>query len=237
MPRFSQIMTKMGVVDFIRALDLRALGYALRKEFFLRGLPDSERTYFLKTQDPGRYCAFGMAIQRIIREDIPGAFAEVGVYLGASSKVIHGLCPERKMYLFDTFEGFPEQDLKGWETKCDMHWSPETFRSSVELVKRNLGDTRNVYFRKGYFPDTAKGLEDERFAFVNLDVDLYKPTLSGLEFFYDRMNPGGYIFVHDYNNPEADRGVSKAVDLFFKDKIERIIEVPDAGGSIVVRRK
>jgi O-methyltransferase len=230
------LITRTKIVDFISVLDLRVFGYALRKEFFLRGLPDSERAYFLATQDPGRYCAFGLAIQRIIREGISGSFAEVGVYLGASSKVIHRLAPDRKMYLFDTFEGFPEGDLEGRQNKCGVQWSPGTFKSSVELVKQNLGDTRNVFFRKGYFPDTAKGLEDERFAFVNLDVDLHKPTLSGLEFFYPRMNRGGYMFVHDYSNPEANRGVSEAVDSFFKDKMESIVELPDAGGSIVVRK-
>ena len=230
------IFVRTRIIDILRVLDLNVLGYALRKEFFLRGLPDAERTYFLRTQDPARYCAFGMAIQRILREEVPGAFAEVGVYLGSSSRVIHGLAPDRRMYLFDTFEGFPEGDLKGWEQKCGVRWSPDTFRSSVELVKRNMGDTRNVHFRKGYFPETAKGLEDERFAFVNLDVDLRKPTLAGLEFFYPRMNRGAYLFVHDYNNPEADRGVSEAVDLFFKDKKECIVEMPDAGGTIVIRR-
>lgn len=230
------LIVRARIIDFIRLLDLKILGYALRKEFFLRGLPDAERAYFLTTQDPARYCAFGLAIRRILREEIPGAFAEVGVYLGSSSKVIHRLAPDREMYLFDTFEGFPAADLKGWEQKCGVQWSPDTFRSSIELVKRNLGDTRNVHFRKGYFPDTAKGLEDERFAFVNLDVDLYNPTLAGLEFFYPRMSRGGYMFVHDYNNAEADRGVSQAVDLFFKDKRECIVEVPDAGGTIVIRR-
>lgn len=233
---FGDLLTRPRILNFIRALDLNVLGYALRKEFFLRGLPDAERAYFLRTQDPSRYCAFGLAIQRIEREGIPGAFAEVGVYLGASSRVIHRLAPDRKLYLFDTFEGFPESDLKGWERKCEVEWSPETFKSSVELVKRNIGDTNNLEFKKGYFPDTAKGLEDERFAFVNLDVDLQKPTLSGLEFFYPRVNRGGYIFVHDYNNPEADRGVSESVNHFFEDKMEHIVEIPDAGGSVVVRR-
>jgi len=226
----------MRIDNFVRILDVKVFENTLRKGFFLIGLPDADRTYFLETQDPARYGAFGLAIQRIIEEEIPGAFAEVGVYLGASSRVIHRLAPDRRLYLFDTFEGFPASDLKGWECQYDVHWTPETFSSSVELVKRNLGDTRNVFFRKGYFPDTAKGLEDEEFAFVHLDVDLYNPTLAGLEFFYPRVHRGGYIFVHDYNNPIADRGVSQVVNLFFKNKVERPIEIPDVGGTVVVRK-
>ena len=44
--------------------------------------------------------------------------------------------------------------------------------------------------RQGYVPETLNGLEDERFAFVLLDLDLYKPTLASLEFFYGRIHPG-----------------------------------------------
>jgi len=230
------LIIELKIDKFVNILDIKVFENVFRKEFFLRGLPDADRAYFLATEDPARYCAIGLAIQRIIREEIPGAFAEVGVGLGASGRVIHKLAPDRTLYLFDTFEGFPARDLEGWERKCGVDWAPGGFAGSMETVKRNLGDIRNVYFRKGYFPDTAKGLEAEKFAFVNLDVDLYNPTIAGLEFFYPRMNRGGYMFVHDYNNPEADRGVSKAVNLFFKNKLECIVEAPDKGGSVIVRK-
>ena len=39
---------------------------------------------------------------------------------------------------------------------------------------------------------------DYGYAFVNIDVDLYKPLLAGLEYFWPRMAENGYIFVHDY---------------------------------------
>lgn len=230
------MISRLKIDDLLRMLDTKFFGNAFRKDFFMLGLPDKEREYFLRTEDPVRFGSFGLAIQRITKEEIPGAFAEVGVYRGASCTVIHALAPGRKLYLFDTFEGFPEKDLKGWEHKGGVHWSKETFTTSVDFVRKRLGDTRNVEFRKGYFPDTAKGLENERFAFVNLDVDLYNPTLAGLEFFYPRLSRGGYIFVHDYNNPAADRGVSKSLGLFFKDKVEQMVELPDVGGSVVIRK-
>ena len=52
----------------------------------------------------------------------------------------------------------------------------------------------NTVVIEGYFPETTVGLEDERFAFVSLDTDLYKPIYEGLKFFYPRLNPGGIIF-------------------------------------------
>ena len=54
------------------------------------------------------------------------------------------------------------------------------------------------------------GLEEERYAVVSLDADLYAPTLAGLEYFVPRMSPGGAIFLHDYNSLQFD-GVRLAV--------------------------
>lgn len=67
---------------------------------------------------------------------------------------------------------------------------------------------------KGYFPHSANGIE-ENWCFVNLDADLYEPTLAGLEYFYPRMHDGGIILVHDYFS-KAFHGVKDAVRYYCK---------------------
>ena len=37
--------------------------------------------------------------------------------------------------------------------------------------------------KQGYFPETTEGLEYKCFAFVSLDTDLYKPIMTGLDYF------------------------------------------------------
>ncbi|MDZ7268576.1 MAG: TylF/MycF family methyltransferase [candidate division KSB1 bacterium] len=184
--------------------------------------------YIAGADDPIRYAAVAYAIQTLERQHIPGSMAEIGVYRGELSALLHMLAPERDLYLFDTFAGFPEQDLSG---------ADQRFRdTSVEIVKAALGDTTHVIFRQGYFPETARGLEHEHFAFVMLDLDLYPPTRAGLEFFYPRLVPGGYLFAHDYNSPESNHAVARAVNEFLQDKPEKIIELPDIWGSIIIRK-
>ena len=78
--------------------------------------------------------------------------------------------------------------------------------------------------KKGYFPDTAEGLEDQ-FCFVNLDMDLYRPMLEGLRFFYGRMCDGGVILLHDYFHPELP-GVRQAVADFERERQEVLCKVP-----------
>jgi O-methyltransferase len=181
------------------------------------------------TGDSVRYGCLALALETIEREKIHGSLAELGVWRGTTSVFIHAQLPHRRLYLFDTFMGFPNE---GGDSK------DERFRNtSVETVRRKLGDTDNVCFRVGNFPDTAQGLESETFAFALLDVDKFEPTLAGLEFFYPRVATGGYLFIHDYNNsPESDHGVCRSVNHFLKDKPERPIEIPDTWGSVIFRK-
>jgi O-methyltransferase len=179
--------------------------------------------------DDTRYATLALAIQRLEQEQIPGAFAEIGVYRGVTSSFIHLQAPERHLYLFDTFEGFPDESL---ESGPDKRFKD----TSQESVAAFIGDTRNIEFRKGFFPNTATGLELEQFSLVMLDVDLYQPALDVFSFFYPRMIRGGYFFMHDYNSPESNHGISRAAHQFMADKPELLIEIPDFHGSALFRK-
>lgn len=206
---------------------------------FLKGLISSwilipylttyEREMIAKMGDPIRYGAIFLALDDITKNEIIGSLAECGVYRGATSKFIHNVLGNRRLYLFDTFEGFHPRDL-------DYSQDARFGDTSVDEVLRYLGNTHNIIIKKGFFPDTTAGLENETFAFVMIDFDKYDPTMAALSFFYDRVNRGGYVFVHDYNSPESDWACSKALNLFLKDKPEKPIGLPDAWGSAVFRK-
>ncbi len=152
----------------------------------------------------------------MILEDkaVSGAVAELGVYRGDFAKVINTVFPDRKLYLFDTFEGFPEEDMN-YETENHLLLNTvgKLSNTSVEYVMSRMPHPERCVIRKGYFPETAAGLEEERYAFVNIDVDLYKPILAGLEYFWPRMAENGYIFVHDYFS-FSYAGTKKAIEEF-----------------------
>jgi len=167
-----------------------------------------------------------LALQTIERERIVGALAELGVWRGMTSSFIHSQAPNRTLYLFDTFDGFPGEEAR------DVRFRD----TNIELVRRRIGDCSNVIFKAGAFPETACGLKSERFALALIDVDKYVSTLAGLNFFYPRVVRGGYIFLHDYNSPESEHGVSRAVGEFMKGRPELIIEIPDVWGSVVFRK-
>ena len=160
-------------------------------------------------------------------EKIHGDIAEVGVYKGGSAKLMR-LATNKKLHLFDTFEGLPETSSKDNQQK----FSRGELYASLEGVQHYLREYQDVYFYKGLFPTTSGPVADKQFSFVHLDVDLYESTLNCLKFFYPRMSPGGVIISHNYYDLV---GVRKAFDEFFADKVEIIIEPPGTSQAFVIK--
>jgi O-methyltransferase len=187
-----------------------------------------ERAY----RDKVRFYTIWLQINRLRSENINGAFAELGVYKGETAQMIHEMDPERKLYLFDTFQGFNNEDLLH-ENSNDEKFNTDNFAdTSLETVKKFVSGNDNVMYMPGYFPESAIHLNEQHFAFVHLDADLYKPTLAALNFFYPRLSAGGVILIHDYNHTWP--GLRKAVDEFLTTIPESPLWISDWQGSIMI---
>ena len=222
------VLRAVGLLEPLRAVRRRLWARMLRS-FLATWDADEIRHSWLLTHDPVRLAALDYAAKRLRSEGVTGHFAEVGVFRGDLSVYLQGLDSSRRLYLFDTFEGFPSVDLEG---------GPDArFRDThVEHLLQRLPLREQAVVRKGYFPETFRGLEEERFALVVLDVDLFAPTKAGLELFYPRLERGAYVFLHDYNSPESNRGVARAADAFMADKLEHLVDLPDAYGTVLFRK-
>jgi O-methyltransferase len=155
------------------------------------------------------------------------AMAEVGVFQGSSARIICEAKREQPLHLFDTFSGLPQPGARDRRLLKRGQYS-----SSLTAVTRLLSGYSGVHLHPGEFPASAIGLEDLRFGFVHLDVDLYASTLASLNFFYPRMVPGGVILTHDYSTLP---GVAQAFTDFLAAKPSTMIELPTTQAMIVVR--
>ncbi len=180
-----------------------------------------------------RFRAFELCIDEILRCEVKGSVAELGVYKGDSASKLNQLLPNKTLYLFDTFEGFDKRDLtvesEKFATKED-----DFSDTSIDFVKRKMKYPDMCVFVKGYFPESVVDIVDT-FAFVSLDADLYEPTKNGLEYFYDRLEKNGYIFIHDFNN-ELYKGVQTAVLEFCENRNIGYVPIPDICGSVIITK-
>ncbi len=156
---------------------------------------------------------------------LPGDMAEVGVYQGCSARLISEASGGRPLHLFDTFEGLPcpEKGEAG-------HLREKQYNSPLDRVKAYLADRPNIQFHPGFFPATAAGMENTRFSFVHLDVDLKSSTRACLDFFYPRLVPGGAIMTHDYSYLD---GVREAFAEFTGGHPMQLIELPTSQAILI----
>ncbi len=138
---------------------------------------------------------------------VAGNMAEIGMYQGASARIICSLKGDKKFFGFDTFEGLPDvgrQDEK-W-----LRMKQFKYKMSQEAVAAYLQDFPGVTLTKGLFPESGSVLNGERLSFVNLDVDLYKGTIDSLNFLWEKMNDRGLVLIHDTHL----EGVKQAIGEF-----------------------
>ena len=180
-----------------------------------------------------RYYFLTLVCDTITKEGIIGDVAELGVYKGNTAFLLTDLARRigRTAYLFDTFAGFPQDDLSGIDRDKAMEFADTSMPAVKALVGEDCAE-----FIQGYFPDTTSRIpSDLTFALVHLDCDLYAPFRAGLEYFYPRLVPGAFLVMHDYYSLYWD-GAEKAISEFFCDKPEKLIPVPDRAGTAVIRK-
>lgn len=162
-----------------------------------------------------------------------GSVAECGVYYGETAMFINKYWSDRTLHLFDTFEGFPDKDIEydsnSFSEFKNGEFATNPFKvdspdSMIEVVKSRMCYPDNLKIHKGCFPECA-GIIEDRFCFVSLDMDLYQPQLDGLRYFWNKMEPGGVILLHDYYCPSLP-GVRMAVSDFEKELSEMLLKFP-----------
>ena len=164
---------------------------------------------------------------------LAGDFAECGVWNGGTALLLARILKEtadKTLYLFDSFQGLPKLNEEKDQWFVEGQYSAE----SIESVKSLLNDFRSIIdIRCGWIPETFRGLENRRYAFAHLDVDLYQSTLDCCAYFYPRLVPGGVLLFDEYAFAAA-RGEKDAVDEFFAGKPESPITLP-TGQAIILK--
>ena len=88
----------------------------------------------------------------------------------------------------------------------------------------------NVHFYKGLFPESAKGLEDKKFCFVHIDVDLYESTRGAWSGSTPGCCPGR---SSSRTIIRCWRACGRQFTEFFADKPEKPLELPTTQCMIV----
>jgi O-methyltransferase len=143
---------------------------------------------------------------------VPGHIVETGVWRGGAciwaAAVLESLGSDKLVYACDSFEGLPPVTSPKETISYD---DAESLRVSQEEVEANFdrfGLKHRAVFVKGWFKDTMPTL-DIPVSVLRLDGDMYESTDDVLRHMYDRVSPGGYVIVDDYQLPSCKQAVDE----------------------------
>jgi len=139
----------------------------------------------------------------------------------------------RTYYIFDSFEGFPKFSKQDPAHLQNAYASDYPANRIFNMMRLYAGS--RLY--PGFVPETFKRVpESERFSVVLYDCDLYQPALDTYRFFWDKLQPGGILLIHD-NIAANDgwTGVGKATAEFFNDKPIQVHDFWETTMSVVIK--
>lgn len=191
---------------------------------------------YVRRQDMTRLLARYEVFKRVL--GVKGSIVECGVYRGSGlmswanfSAVLEPNNLTRRIYGFDSFEGFPDvspkdQSVFRQAAKGELRTnSYDELNQLISAYDRNrfLGHVSKVQLIRGDAVQTIPKFVDENphvlVSLLFLDFDLYEPTRAALEHFLPRMPKGAVVAFDELDNP-AWPGETLAMLEKFRGNIE-----------------
>ncbi|MCL2839581.1 MAG: class I SAM-dependent methyltransferase [Defluviitaleaceae bacterium] len=196
------------------------------------------------------------ACKYAVLNNIEGDFVECGVWRGGNAliaaAVFKAYGANKKVWLFDTFEGFDDInptehdtltstgkqiDAVDMDTALEKYYDTSNCGNAIEDVQENFRAynllSENVIFVKG---DVLKTLEGdnipEKISILRLDTDLYESTKKEVEILYPKVEMGGVLIVDDYGYHD---GARIAVEEYFSDRTKPMLQYIDNTGRLAIK--
>jgi O-methyltransferase len=156
----------------------------------------------------------------ILKVDIAGDIVELGCYEGGSAVFMQSLieqhATEKKLWLYDSFEGLPDKTPED-EAKLGAEFQTGELKASKARLERHFhkAGLRLPEIKKAWFYELDASDLPEQICFAFLDGDYYESILDSLKLIWPKLSKGAVVLIDDYQNPKLP-GVKKAVDVWLE---------------------
>ena len=173
-----------------------------------------------------------LLLTQIILVDIPGDVVELGCWNGQSAVLIQKTLDlydsQKKLHVYDSFEGLPEPHERDEDTYFKKGWCT-TGQENLHRVFKTF-DTRLPEIHPGWFNDTLADELPEKIAFAHMDGDFYTSIKESLDHTYHRLSAGAIVVIDDYCEPDIQKNtVAQVINNRYRREFEqRVIDKPNA---------
>ena len=173
---------------------------------------------------------------------VAGDFVECGVNAGFVSSAIMQLLDwariGKRFYLIDTFSGpilsqYSPTEIEGGRGRvAEETMAKGAYVTDLERVRANYAEWPNVEIVQGAVPGVLPALGIGRVAFLHIDMNCAYPERAALEYFWDRLTPGGMVLFDDYAYYGND-ALASAIDSAAASLRAEVLSLPTGQGLIV----
>lgn len=255
-PIFANIFMKKLLLKIIKKL-----GYSVSKNSDL--YPDIHENEFWEiyslcspytmTSVERMYSLYA-SVDYILKNKIEGDFVECGVWRGGSAMLMAKMLSnrnivDRKIYLYDTFEGMAEpsshdlayngenastQLADNVNDKENTVWCLADLNDVKNNLKKSGFSENNLVYIKGKIEDTVpSNMPENKIALLRLDTDWYESTKHELIYLFPKLIENGVLIIDDYGHWQ---GCRKAVDEYIKEhKLPILLNRIDYTGRVAIK--
>jgi hypothetical protein len=167
---------------------------------------------------------------------LAGDFVECGVNTGILSLAICDFIDfnriDKDFFLFDTFCGIPESQMSDSERDERLADNAKFYDDCYEVVRVNFAPYARARLVRGIVPDSLTSVAIDRVCYLSLDMNIAKPEIEALEFFWDRLSPGAPVLLDDFGFTKY-QAQKQAMDSFAQRHGLRILHLPTGQGLLI----
>ena len=141
---------------------------------------------------------------------------------------------DKTYYLLDTFTGLTDEYSTPEEMVKNENFGYQKLVGLYEKVKHSFRDF-NVEIIQGTVPETLPQVKTNQICYLSVDMNCVLPEIAALDFFWDKLVPGGVIILDDYGYGN-NRDQKLAHDEWAAKKNIKILSLPTAQGLIIKSR-
>ena len=126
-------------------------------------------------------------------QNVNSNILDIGCMQGGAGFLMSKVNKKGSTYLFDTFEGFLEEE--------EFHKKKHFVYKNINEVKENIKllKLKKTQVFKCKFPmQSPKVLKKKKYKLCHIDVNTYKSTKRSFEFLKDKLVQGGVVVFDDY---------------------------------------
>ena len=165
---------------------------------------------------------------------LPGDYVECGVNRGGMALTVIEYAQlfnaNKDFFLYDTFDGIHSSLLT--DDEKDFGVQPDRYEECYAAVCNTFRKYPNVKIVRGEVPTTLHQRSPDKVAFLSIDMNCVVPEIEALQFFWDKVVPGGIIILDDYGW-KSHHLQKKAFDQFCLSHQLPILQLPTGQGLLI----